>query len=809
MPILDSLRQDLRFGLRGLVRRPGYAAAAVATLALGIGATTAIFTVVHGVLFQPLPLPAPERLVRLYQAYPERGEERGAVSQLDVEDWARDGRVLAGAGVYTTLADGLTLTGLERPEKLATAYVSGGFFPTLGLGAERGRTLAPADARGDDRVVVLAHGFWERRFGGDPGVVGRKLTLDGEPMTVAGVMPAAFGFPAPEVEVWALLSLIPESSVPRARFVRWLEAVGRLAPGVSAAEARAELAAVAGRLAEQYPDSNEGATAVAVAPLQREMVAGVRAALLLLFAAVGALLLIACVNVAGLMLVRGVARRAELAVRGALGAGRGRLARQLLVESLLVALLGGAAGTLLAAWSVEAVLGLAADLLPRAAEVGVDAPVLAFAAAVAVATALLAGTLPALRLSQPALEGTLRRGRDELAGGSSGRLGEALVVVEVALTVVLVVSAGLLARSLGRMLDTETGFAADRLLALTLIIPDYRYLERPQYLAQYHRLQEALAAVPGVESVASIKVPPLAGGAGAESLAFRVEGRAEAAASEEPRARWFPVSPGFFATAGIPLVTGRDFAAGDGPDAPGVGVVNQALAERWFPGESPVGRRLLVGEQSVEIVGLVGDARHVTVTEPPAPTLYLHQEQAPRRVVTFLLRARGEPGWLIPAARAAVAAVDPDQTVTRLAPLPELISESVGLPRLVAVLVGLFSALALALAALGVFGVLAFAVSRRRPEIGVRMALGADARRVVAEVLRRGMASVAVGVALGLAAAFAATRLLGSLLYGVGAADPASYAAAGAVLLLTAVVACLAPARRAATTDPMSVLREG
>jgi predicted permease len=809
MPTLDSLRQDLRFGLRGLVRRPGHTAAAVATLALGIGATTAIFTVVHGVLLQPLPLPEPERLVRLYQSYPERGEERGGVSQLDVEDWAEESEALEAAGAYTTIADGLTLSGLERSEKLATAYVSGGFFPALGLAAERGRTLGPADARADDRAVVFAHGLWQRRFGGDPEIVGRKLTLDGEPMTVLGVMPASFGLPSPEIEIWGLLSLIPESSVPRERYVRWLGALGRLAPEVSAADARAELASVAGRLAEQYPDSNRGATEVAVVPLRREMVAEVRAALLLLFAAVGALLLIACVNVASLMLARGVSRTGELAVRGALGAGRGRLARQLLVESLLVALLGGAAGTLLAAWGVEALLGLAAGLLPRASEVAVDGPVLVFAAATAVITALLAGTLPALRLSRPALERTLRRGRDELAGGSSGRVGETLVAVEIALTVVLVVSAGLLARSLGRMLDTDTGFAADRLLSLTLIVPDHRYPERPQYLAQYRRLWESLAALPGVESVASIKVPPLAGGAGAETLGFRVEGRPSPAAGEELQAHWFPVSRGFFRTAGIPLLAGRDFAARDDPEAPWVAVVNRALAERHFPGEDPVGRRLFVAEQNVEIVGLAADARHVSVTEPPEPTLYLHQEQAPRRVVSFLLRTRGEPADLVPAVRDAVAAVDPEQAVTRLAPLSALISESVGLPRLVAVLVVLFSALALALAALGLFGVLAFAVSRRRPEIGIRIALGADGRRVVAEVLRRGMVPVVLGLVFGFAGAAAAARLLGSLLYGVGAADPVSYAAAGAVLLIAALAACVEPARRAAATDPMSVLRDG
>jgi predicted permease len=438
-----------------------------------------------------------------------------------------------------------------------------------------------------------------------------------------------------------------------------------------------------------------------------------------------------------------------------------------------------------------------------------DGTGLGCAPALAGATALAAGTQPALRATRPALEATLRGGRDELAAGRSRRLTDALVVVEVALAVVLVVSAGLLARSLERMVATDPGLAADRLLSLTLIIPDYRYLERPQYLAAYHRLGEALEAVPGVESVASIKTPPLAGSAGIESLAFAVEGRPEAPAAEQPRALWHPVSRGFFRTAGVTLAAGRDFTARDDAEAPVVVVVNRALARRYFGGESPVGRRLVVAGESVEIVGVVGDVRHAAVTEPPEPTLYTHQEQTPRRVVTFLLRTAGEPAALVPAVRDAVRAVDPEQTVARLAPVSELISESVALPRLVAALVGLFSALALTLAALGVYGVLSYAVSRRRREIGVRMALGADGRRVVGTVLRRGMGTVAVGLAVGLAAAAAATRLLGGLLYGVGAGDPVSYAVAGAVLLAVALVACLPPARRAAATDPMTVLREG
>ena len=451
---------------------------------------------------------------------------------------------------------------------------------------------------------------------------------------------------------------------------------------------------------------------------------------------------------------------------------------------------------------------LAAKILPQAPEIQVNGAVLAFASAVSVTTALVFGALPALRASRPALERELRTGYRGAGGGrGAGRGG--LVIAEVTLALVLVVTAGLLTRSLRGMLRADPGFATRHLLALTLIVPTHRYPERPQYLEVYHRMLAELAAVPGVESVASMKTPPLAGPAGVESLAFRGEGRPEPAAAEEPRASWHPVSRGFFRTLGIPLLAGRDFDPRDGAGAPEVAAVNRALAQRYFPGEDPVGRTIRVGDRELQIVGLVGDARLASIVEAAQPTVFLHQEQFPRRVFTFLLRTRGAPEDLMEAARKAIWRVDAEQPVERLAPLGRIVSDSLARPRLVASLVGLFAALALVLAAVGVYGVMSYAVGRRTHEIGVRMALGADGLRVLGEVMAQGGRWVLVGVALGLALALAISRLLGSLLYGLSAADPLTFAAAAAALTVVALAACLLPARRAATTDPLAALREG
>jgi len=804
----DGLLQDLRYATRSLLRRRGFTLATLALLALGVGANTAVFSVVHGVLLKPLPLPQSDRLVQIHQAYPTREVERAPVSQLDAEDWAEASASLTGLAVYSNADDGLTLTGQGAPEKIATTYVSDGFFPTLGVEAQRGRTLGPDDARTDDRRVVVSHAFWQRRFAGDPDVVGISLVLDDRPFTVAGVMPESFRFPDADTEVWAFLSLIPEESIPTMRFVRWLDAVGRLAPDASPAIAEAEVSEIARQLEERFPRENEGASAVTVEPLQRAMVGDVGRALWVLLGAVGLVLLIACANVGHLMLARGLARRSEIAVRSALGAGRGRLVRQLLHESLLLALVGGGAGVLLAYWGVDALATLAAGVLPRAGEIRVDGAVLSFAVGVSVATALLFGLVPALRASRPDLTRDLRDGRGGGTAGGRSRLRGALVVAEVALAVVLVVAAGLLTRSLTRMLDADTGFDAEHLVALSLVIPDHRYPEQSQYLEMYRQLAERLEAIPGVATVASTKALPLAGGKGIEGASFTIEGRPTPERGQKPQAEWHPVSPSFFRTAGIALLSGRDFTPQDDAERPFVGVVNRTLAEMYFPGEDPLGQILIVGEQArLEIVGLVEDAHHGRVTEAVEPTLYLSHLQASRRVFSFLLRAQVPPDTLLEPVRQAVWEVDPEQPIQLLAPLSRVLSDSVARPRLTASLVGLFAVLALVLAALGLYGVLSYSVGQQAHEIGVRMALGARRRQVLGRVLARGLALGGLGVAVGLLASAGASQLLRGLLFDLEALDPVTYLLAAGGLLAVALTACLLPARRAAATDPMVALR--
>lgn len=576
---MDSLLQDLRYALRTLRHSRGFTVAAILTLALGIGANTAIFSVVHGVLLSSLPYPEPDRLVRLFQAYPERDVDRGSLSQLDGEDWARSNAGLTALGLYSTFPNGLTDSTSPEPREIQTAYVDGGFFAALDVPARLGRTLTPEDQRRSTRTVVLSHRFWQQRFDGDRDVVGGTVTLSGEPFTVAGVMPADFVFPSPEVEAWTVLSLIPESSIPRHRFVRWLGAVGRLEPGVSPEQAQADLSSVARGLAEEYPDSNEEATAVAVVSLQDDIVGPIRPALLLLAAAVGLVLLVACVNVAHLTLARGVARRREVAVRGALGAGRGRLIRQMLTESLLLALVGGAGGLLLASWGVEALIALSDGSVPRTEEIAVDGPVFGFTLSAVILATFLFGLIPAIRATRPDLTEDLKAGSRGAGGGPGrSRLRHALVASEVALAVVLLVGAGLLIRSFDKLLATDLGFEPQNLLAIHLTLSKQKYESSEQYLPASRELLEGLERLPGVTSVATTKTLPFVG----EPEQYFVNRDGGDRLPRDLAVELSMISPGLFETLRIPLLAGRSFTDGDRKDAPTVVILNQTAARRLF-----------------------------------------------------------------------------------------------------------------------------------------------------------------------------------------------------------------------------------
>ncbi|HZI08851.1 MAG TPA: ABC transporter permease, partial [Myxococcus sp.] len=694
-------------------------------------------------------------------------------------------------------------SGLGDPERLKATFVTDGFFSTLSAAPQLGRALLPEEhPPGSAGAVVLSHGFWTRKFGADASLPGRTLTLNGEPHTVVGIMPPSFTFPAEQMDVWLSVSRLSESAVPRNRINRWLAAVGRLKPGVTLETARAELSAVAGQLATAYPDSNGQYGAVTAVPLHEAITGDVRASLLVVLGAVSLLLLIACVNVANLQLARATLREREMAVRAALGAGPGRLLSQLLTESLVLAVLGGALGVGLAVLGTDALVGLSMKQLPRLREVGVDGEVLAFAAGATLLTGLLFGLLPALRASTPRLEPVLKAGSRGTVGRSGARLRGALVVAEVAIAVVLATGAGLATRSLARMLSDDPGFQAEGTAVVSFSAPrERRGALLPAYFSE---VLERVRALPGVESAALAKTLPLEGPG--EDPTFTRPGHPEDEANP-PHMAMLHVSPGYFRTLGIPLVGGRDFEPTDTRDSPWMVVVNQAFAQRYFPGEDALGKVLRTGTTEMTIVGLVGDVRQAGLSEPAPPLVYISLLQNGRGSTNVVVRGKGALLPLTAAVRQAIWAVNPTQTITRVTTLEAVVSEAVTRPRLVAMLLGLFAVLGLGLAAVGIYGVLAYTVSQRQRELGVRLALGAPPAQVLRLVVKHGMSLAGAGVAVGLVGALGLSTVMRSILYGIPPHDPLTFGGTLVLLLGVALLACLIPARRAMRVDPAVTLR--
>jgi len=800
---MEDLLRDVRYAVRGLRRRPGFSAVVVVTLALGIGANTAIFSVVQAVLLRPLPYPEPERLVRLWSAYPERDVRFGTTSPLDVHDWERLSDGFASIGAWPNVRiSGLMMTQAGVPVEMATTYVTDGFFPALGMEALHGRTLGPDDhVEGDDRVVVLSHGAWQRRLGGDPGVVGSTLRLGGDPFVVAGVMPRSFEFPDAGTEVWAPLSLIPESGVPRQRGIRWLNVVGRLASGVALEGATEEMDSIAASLAGQYPDANRQLTSVTVQPLREVIVGDVRPVMLTLFGAVGLVLLIACANVASLVLARSEGRSRELAVRAALGADRGTLVRQLLLESLLLALVGGGVGAALSVSGVQALLGLAPAGIPRLSAVGFDAGVLVFTVVLAVATGLLFGLAPAFRASRPDVHDRLREGGRGASTGARG-LRSALVVGEVALVVVLAVGAGLLIRSYRGLSSVDPGFDPEGVLTLRVAA------RGDDHVSFFQRALERIEALPNVEAAGMIRPLPLAPDTfQGEGITFRLPGT-EPPPGQEPEGVLRFTSPGYFEAMGIPRRAGRDFTNRDDGESPPVFVINRAAAERYWPGEDPVGETILAGSGiSIEIVGVVGDVRQTGLAEPVEPVFYANHAQISRTGMTLVVRAAGDPSALVSPIQTIIRDLEPDQPIDDIAAMSDVVDRSIARPRFSMTLLSVFAGLALVLAAVGIYGVIAYTVAQRTRELGIRKALGAQRGDVVDLVVRETLRLAVAGLALGLVVAWAAAGWMESMLVGVGARDPWTFAASGVLLAAVALLAAAAPALRAAHTDPMIALR--
>jgi predicted permease len=803
--IMDELKQDLTYALRALRSAPGFALVALLTLALGIGANTAIFSVVRGVLLSPLPFPDADRVVRVWHTNQSENDLKSRVSEPDYKEWVAASKrfTTMGAYWYSPGGSGADLTGSGAPERIEGAYVTPGFFETLRPRTLLGRTLrAEEGVEGNDHFIVLSYGLWRRRFGTDPGILGRALQIDGVPFTVVGVMPPSFTFPGDRIDYWMPLSVMGPDAIGRQRGSRFLDVIGRLAPGATIQQAHDELASVSRLTAEREEDAR-GWTDVTMLPVREALVGEVRRPLVVLLGAVAFVLLITCVNLAGLLLARATARQRELAVRSALGAGRGRILRQLVTESLVLALLGGALGVGLAWVAVRALAAFGAAELPRAAEIRIDGLVLTYAFAVSTLSGLVFGLLPAIRATSRNLQGVLRAGSRGSVGNAGHRLRAALVVSEVALAVILVVGAGLATKSFGRLLDVNPGFNPKNVLAVRLGIPYERYGDRvPAY---YQSLLDRIAAVPGVEAVGSAKDFPLRGTG--ELWGATVPASANGEGDRAIRLPVLHVSADYFRAMGIPLRAGRTFTTADRGDAPPVFIVNETFAKRYFPNVSAVGQVLRMGKRAIQIVGVVGDVRQKSLTEPAEPYAYIHYLQNMRAGMSIAVRTAGDPLRYINAVRDAIWSVDRDQTITKVEAMSALVGDTVARPRLLAALLVLFGVMGLTLGALGIYGVLAYAVSQRRQEIGVRVALGASPRSVLRLVVGQGMALAIGGVIAGVLGALVLTRVMAAVLYEVRTTDPATFATVVVVLLGAAFVASVLPALRALRIDPVQALR--
>lgn len=842
--MLHHFAHDVRYGLRTLARQPLFTFVVILTLALGIGANTAIFSVVNAVLLRPLPYPDPDRLVTVSGwdlRRPEtRTDSQGAVSFPDFADWRAWNTTLAHVAAYTP--DDFTLTdGGGRGEAaahVAGAYVTADLFPLLGVAPALGRTFLPAEDVAGSRVAILSHGLWQRRFGGDPRVLGRAMTVDGNRFEIVGVMPSGFGFPVQNnpVEFWLTVARLGETTdddpQTAQRGNHFLLSVARLRPGVSLAQAQANLDALTATLRQQYPDSDNH-LGVHLVPLRRSLAGEVRPALLVLLGAAGCVLLIACVNVANLLLARATARGREIAIRAALGAGRARIVRQLLTESLLLALLGGAGGVLLALWGTDGLVALLPDNFPRLREIGVDLRVLLFTGVVSVLTGVLFGLAPAWRISRPdGADAALRAdgaagARGTTEGGRSRRLREVLVVAEMALALALLTGAGLLVQSFLRLQRVAPGFDPHGVLTAEVSLAQADDKEQTtRNVAFYRDVLDRVSALPGVRAVSAVVPLPMGGRHWATGVI--IAGRPRVGLADLPASHFRAVAPGYFAAMRIPLRSGRDFDAHDEASSPGVVIINETFARQYFPGENPLGKHIAPqmsadpGEpRDREIVGVVGNVKFRRLSADDKPECYVPHTQFPAGALTLVVRGGaaagttattegddGDPLALAGAVRGAVEQINRDVPLYRVRRLDQYLADSLAQPRLNTLLLSLFAGAAALLTAVGLYGVMAYAVAQRTREIGIRLALGAgrnDVRRLVAGY---GLRLTLVGLVTGVVTTLGLTRLLASLLYGISPGDPTTLAGISALLAATAALACWLPARRATRVDPVVALRQ-
>ena len=795
---------DARHALRLLLRAPGFSIIAILTFAVGIGVTTAVFTVVNAVLLRPLPYPESERITMVWLDNERQGIREDITSYPNYRDWRDLNTSYSALAAFRTRA--YTLTGAGEPERIMGASVTASFFDVLGLPPLVGRTFTDAaEVPGEDDVVVLSHGLWQRRFGGAPDALGQSLLLTGRPYTVIGVMPPAMQLPE-RAELWTPLA--PDDPQREARGSFWLPVIGRLAPGVTVEQAQTEMSRLSGQIAEEY-EFMRGFGAYVVS-LHRQTVGDVERTLLVLMAAVGFVLLIACANLANLLFGRTAARRKELAVRSALGAGRGRLIRQIVTEALVLAMVGGVLGVLLAHWVTTVAVSLGEGAIPRGDAVRLDVRVLAFACGAATLAALLAGLLPAWQASRAASGADLREGARQGAGSASHRTRTALVGIEVALAFILLTGAGLLTRTLWSMQDVDRGFITEHVATMTVSAPATSYPEPTDVHAFYARLLGAVRATPGVEAAATtsgVLMPLLA-----NSTVFGIEGRPFPPAEERVEYPFEIVSDGFFETLGISFIAGRSLTVQDAVDAPRAVVINETLARHAWPGQDPIDRRLRPGGPDSQapwmtVVGVIRDIHRADGMRAVRPELYMSSQQFTSRTQQVLVRTSGDPMAIVPTVRAHVQTIDPELAVYAVSSLDQELGRTLARPRFQALLLGAFALVALLLATIGIYGVTSHAVQQRTQEVGIRMALGANRGSVLGLILRQSLAPALVGVLAGIGGALLLGRFLQSLLYGVDATDPATLVMMAALLLLVALIACWIPAHRAARVDPLSAVR--
>jgi putative ABC transport system permease protein len=804
------MTNDIVYALRSLIKKPLFSIVAILTLALGIGANTAIFTVVNAVLLRPLPYPDDDRLMMLWTYNPRQGFDKDVATYPNFEDWRKGSQSFASISGYT--GPSFTLTGLGDPVQVRGAVVTPEFFQTMGMAPALGRAFTGADgASSAGQVVVVSHAFWQNRLGGDRSVTGRTILLNGASYEVIGVMPASFAHPQ-DAEVWTPMTpsgVYGQLFTQRGAF--WLTVVGRLKPGITRAAAQSEMDAIAARLEREYPQ-NSG-LGVRLVPLHAEIVGDVRRPLIILLGAVSLVLLIACANVANLLLTRSSARQRELAIRSALGAGWSRLLRQMLTESIVLACIGATVGLLLAAWGIDVLQSLAPPGLPRLAGIRIDLAVLGYTAGAAILTGLVFGIVPAAHAASGSGGGQLKEGGRTGSDGLRGRrLRSGLAVAELAIALVLLIGAGLLLRSMIALNRVDPGFLTQNVLSLRIELPRLKYNDPDKTSAFYQQLLGRLASLPGVQSTGagtSLLLSELP-----QSAGIAIEGRPAVDASQQNIPVPFDsVTPGFFSTLKIPLVRGRTLTDADSRDAQPVALVNEAFVRRFFANDDGLGKRFTFNDPTnpqarwSTIVGVVKDTRRGGFSRPPWAEVYFPHAQSPDRRMLVFVRASSDPASLARAAQAEVWAVDRDQPIASIRTVEELIARSQANRRFVTVLLGVFACVALVLAAIGVYGVLAYATAQRTQEIGIRMALGADRGTVLRMVLRGGLQLAAAGLILGTAAALALSGVLSGLLYGVSAKDPLTFVLVPACLGLVALLASWVPARRAVRVEPVAALR--